>query len=382
MSRRDHEPLTPEERELAARLSRLDPHAAPPAALDAAILAAARAQPHGEGAPATRAQRRPRRPRWPVGLGIAASLAVAVGVAWQLRPLPESRALSAPSELEMPQAVIAEPAPAGAAITPPEATGEAEDTPAAENGGATVAADEARAPSGPEGSAPSRSPPAVARDQHEIAVAADRAATDAAARQDARRKAEVEAEAGRAEASARRAAAQPAAALAEDADAMDIVFDQATPPPPPPPPPPAPPAPPAPAADDTGFVPAPPAPQSASRPEEDEDASHARRRRPDPDPAAEPSEAAAEAAAIDQIIVTGTRIEPAPATLDALADQPLDDRPPASADSPAVRTSWLQRIRELRDAGQMDEARASLREFVRRHPEAEVPDDLRPLLGE
>ena len=33
-------------------------------------------------------------------------------------------------------------------------------------------------------------------------------------------------------------------------------------------------------------------------------------------------------------------------------------------------------------AGQRDEARASLREFVRRHPDTAVPDDLRPLLGE
>ena len=30
----------------------------------------------------------------------------------------------------------------------------------------------------------------------------------------------------------------------------------------------------------------------------------------------------------------------------------------------------------------VDDARASLREFVRRHPDTAVPDDLRPLLDE
>src|SRR5690606_16668287 len=70
----------------------------------------------------------------------------------------------------------------------------------------------------------------------------------------------------------------------------------------------------------------------------------------------------------------------APAQIDLAADQPLDDQPPASADSPDVREAWLQRIRELRDDGRLDQARDSLHEFVRRHPQATVPDDLRPRL--
>ena len=80
-------------------------------------------------------------------------------------------------------------------------------------------------------------------------------------------------------------------------------------------------------------------------------------------------------------MVTGTRAEEA-AGFDVVADQPLDDRPPASADSPEVREHWLQRIRELREGGEVDAARASLREFMRRHPHAKVPADLRPLLDE
>lgn len=66
----------------------------------------------------------------------------------------------------------------------------------------------------------------------------------------------------------------------------------------------------------------------------------------------------------------------APATRD---DEPLDDVPPATADSPAVRDAWLQRIRELADAGNIEGARASLHEFVRRYPAYPLPDDLRAL---
>ncbi|HEY4529200.1 MAG TPA: hypothetical protein VIG97_02540, partial [Luteimonas sp.] len=62
-------------------------------------------------------------------------------------------------------------------------------------------------------------------------------------------------------------------------------------------------------------------------------------------------------------------------------DQPLDDTPPASVDSPEVREAWLARIRELVAAERYTEARASFAEFRRRHPEAPVPADLRSLLG-
>ena len=60
-----HEPLTPEERELAQLTSRLPPHDEPSPALDARILAAAHA--------ATTPQPvRHNKPRWPVALGLAA----------------------------------------------------------------------------------------------------------------------------------------------------------------------------------------------------------------------------------------------------------------------------------------------------------------------
>ena len=46
-----------------------------------------------------------------------------------------------------------------------------------------------------------------------------------------------------------------------------------------------------------------------------------------------------------------------------------------------MREAWLSRIRELVAAERYDEARASFAEFRRRHPDAEVPADLRSLLG-
>lgn len=53
--------------------------------------------------------------------------------------------------------------------------------------------------------------------------------------------------------------------------------------------------------------------------------------------------------------------------------------PPATADNPQVREAWLQRIRELAQAGKTDEARASLREFRHRYPAHTLPEDLRAL---
>lgn len=77
-------PLTPEERELAQRLARLGTSTGPAPAVDARILAAARGATERPAAPPHR------RLRWPVMFGVAASLALAVGIAWQLRPLPDA----------------------------------------------------------------------------------------------------------------------------------------------------------------------------------------------------------------------------------------------------------------------------------------------------
>jgi hypothetical protein len=64
----------------------------------------------------------------------------------------------------------------------------------------------------------------------------------------------------------------------------------------------------------------------------------------------------------------------------AAGDEPAFDVPPATADSPAVRDAWLQRIQALVDAGDIAGAKASLHAFVRRYPDYTLPEDLRALV--
>lgn len=82
------DPLTPEEREMAARLARLGPHDGPSAALDARILAAAHAATGPGAAPRRRGMRRVLAlpAGWLTGAGLAASMALVLGVVWQLQP--------------------------------------------------------------------------------------------------------------------------------------------------------------------------------------------------------------------------------------------------------------------------------------------------------
>jgi resuscitation-promoting factor RpfA len=91
MTRHPPQPLDAEERALAALLPRPHGRAEPGADLDARILAASQAALHAQ--PATR---RPRR-SWIGPTALAASLVLAVGLAWQLRPPP---ALPAPAATE------------------------------------------------------------------------------------------------------------------------------------------------------------------------------------------------------------------------------------------------------------------------------------------
>lgn len=119
MNRRD--PLTPEERELARLLGRPAP-TAPPAAVDEAVLAAARAAvrpaaaadaPAAAGAP-MRSATRPRS-RLPAVFGLAASLVFAVGIAWQLKPEAPPPAAPVPAAAQAAaDAPSGDPAAAGA----------------------------------------------------------------------------------------------------------------------------------------------------------------------------------------------------------------------------------------------------------------------------
>jgi hypothetical protein len=115
MKRHLSEPLTQEERELAQLIARTGPHGEPPTALDAKILAAAHAAVAGK-------PRRGHKPRWPVAIGLAASMVLAVGIAWQLRPVQQTAITSSgtpePAAAEMMTQTEAEPAAEGAPPLP------------------------------------------------------------------------------------------------------------------------------------------------------------------------------------------------------------------------------------------------------------------------
>ncbi len=304
------DPLTQEERALAARLARLGAPDGPPAALDARILGAA----HDA---VLRAPARRRARRWPLAFGAAASVALALGIAWQLRPTDDTTQVFQESDM-------------------------------------------ARAP---RASGPS------AADELPMAADAAAPAVDAAsAESSALPQASVAAPAA---AAAPRQVAQPQQAPASAEERAAEAFPaQAQPAPPPAPPPPPPAA--GNAASDIVFDA--PAAVAAPAPPHEADAlreASARERR------ASSEKAAAQDPELDQITVTGSRVA---REREGFTDAELDDEPPATADSPQVQRAWLQRIREMLAAGDRDGARASLEEFRRRYPRYALPDDLRELL--
>lgn len=320
------EPLTTDERAWAERLAQIGPHGAPPPALDARILAAAHAA-------ATR-HPRPRAPRrrWPTLVGAAASLVIVVGLAWQLQPLLRTRPSLgegpvAPAPLPRSEGTLSADVLAAAEPVSPRGVSSPPPPPSAAS---PVAATRKTAPA----------PPAVARDAPAPTPAATAFGDDAvppytdyagkaAARQAATRAIANE--------GAQRALTAPsrerAAAMApQPFPAASAPAGSAT----------AMPAP-------TAYAPAPvvAAPYEAA--------------------AAAPSTVASDAAAehdntLDRIEVTGTRIR--------LADLPVRD------DARLDPASWLQRIRDRRDAGDIDHALESLALFRRSHPRSRVPDDL------
>lgn len=334
MNSREREPLTPEERDLARRLARLGGHAEPPAALDARILAAAHA------AVARSATRR--RPRWPLGLGLAASLALALGVAWQLHMRPG--ALPLPTD-EAPAGTVARTADA---VQPPPA---AEPPPPAQ------------APASPVAMRPSAQgapAPEVRHAPPPAAVMQAPPGADAATQARAREAAELDA-------AEHARTMRHAAVEAERAATEAFRARQAVAPPPPPPP----------AGEPGAEASAPPSapllppPSGEEKPLEVEAV-------PAPAPAAQVAAPAPPAPPERAISAAGTSA----GTHTLQADQPDDVQPPASFDAPEARDAWLQRIRELLHEGDRDAARASLLEFRRRYPQHSLPDDLLPLLEE
>ena len=363
MNRRPLEPLSPEERALADQLARLGPHGEPSAALDARILAAA------HDAIAVSAAARPRSRRWPVGLGVAATTLLAVGIAWQLRPT-DTAQLYAPPVAER----AAEPA-----LTA--------DTDAVE------AADIAPAPRSI-AQAPAQEPPAMQESlPPAVAPSASRAPASPPRQVQSKR--------------------VPSPAVASENGPSGHSWTAAVPPPPPP-------APPAPAGSyavdaapaavaapaDAASAPLNPgrdelgsvadAATTAAIARQREQARAEQTRTLDSAKAqASRSEAQARAsrasAELQEAVPSKPRMANAPSAPSAGLGSPsgpvrnalkrTDLQLPVSEDSKLDPDDWLERIRLRRDLGDHASASESLLRFKQSHPFQKVPDDLQELLG-
>ena len=307
------DPLTAEERALAAMLD--TPSVGPSAAIDARILAAARAAPAGPAsrpaAPATsvpaaaidadrrRRHHRPRGLHWTRVGGVAASLVLVIGLGWRLAleaPMQHAAADMADvgEEAQEVVSIVGVEAPARMQASPPS---EVASKPIAD----AMAATEPRA---------------------EVSAAATGVVSDAAAAPSAA----TAAVSPKAVATPLRRSS-PASAAVQSAPSEPAANAMA-------PPAPAPPATPSTRARD-GFS------------------------------AAADDTATQQRESLDRIEVTGSRIR--------LADVDISD------DARLPIADWFQRIRQRRDEGDLDGARGSLARFRAQHPRVALPGDLRAL---
>lgn len=356
---RPSEPFTAEERDLAQRLARLSGAREPAPALDAIILAAARAAVSEPVAPAiaTPAEApadpkvtplRPREPapRWPLGMGLAASLVLAAGIGWRLQGDGDgsSKDFGASSA---PAAVFSEEATEAVILEPPlERTPPPPPPPLGGTAGGTAdavsrRADVAQAPMAKAESAPSEqdfvADAAMAESVAPAAPAASPppagASVNAVAADDSLDKVNV---------TGSRVAAERGVGAAEYT--RTPLSDRRE--------------------------------QALSEPESKSTANRAAAARPaavaSPPPPAPTRQS------------ERTRGQIGSTEGDAEARKVRDSdgydaSPPVSADSPEFRQAWLQRIRGHIAKGEQDAARNSLLEFRRRYPDIELPEDLRKL---
>ncbi|WP_334177967.1 hypothetical protein [Pseudoxanthomonas sp.] len=371
-----HEPLTPEERALAQSLSRLDPHGGPSPDLDARILGAARAA--VQTAPAAGGRVSSHRRRWPLGMGVAASVLFAAGIAWQLRPVHEVPVASeVPMETERSSGVPADSARVVAA---------------------DAAAPAAEMPAPPAAVTQEVAPPVPAKVLSSSPVERGVPASGPA-RQNAEAVARQAPAPKRSPLALIPAPASPPAPPASEAvpQAFPADADGYT----------------TPAAAATAAVPEASVRERAqyrvaAQQEQEQRARHEEDQR----------EAVAKAAnqtdpSLDRISVTGSRVKsrerqarpqdaapapspvllpppPPPPAASAGSVQPsaarnalrrTDLQVPVDADTRLPPDEWLDRIRLRRDLGDNATALRSLQLFVQEHPFQRVPDDLRPLLG-
>ena len=332
MNRYPPEPLTQEERELAQLTSRLGPHGEPSPSLDAKIRAAAHAAASG-------IRSRPRKPRWPVAMGLAASAVLAIGIAWQLRPVQQMAAVSSEAPpVATDQGEKAAPGPAATPPAPVEAV--------TQDSTASIQQVPMPVPPPPPPPEPEPAPApakAVAQPQQRIAPQASRAAQSPMP------------------------SAQNEVRSYDRDRAANLM-----------------PAPPAPAATMTSSAPLaePPMAFAADSPGETQaDSSagvvggYAGGRTAAAKESASQGELKADATAraqagetLDRIEVTGSRLKR------------TDLQVPVSDDARLPVEEWIERVRTRYGLGDAGAAKQSLLLFVRDHPEETVPGDLEPLL--
>ena len=322
-------PLDAEERALRAQLPRLHGRGEPGPLLDASILSAARAA-------ATKAPPRPRRRSWIMPLSVAATVTVAVGLAWRLQPPDAAPAFeqAASEQAASEQAAVeyVRPDVASSVAAEPAAAPQAADA------AARISRIEA-APAAPELVAPASAPVQRKARTHAVLPSEQELVTQAA----------------------------PMSAPAAPA--------------PPAPPPPAPSVPRIATdsvASEAAMVADAPAPLSAPKPvasaapPTSQIAARASAQQQAQAIAAE-KDAAARIARSKQAASQAARAAAADVQAFEMAD---DEAPPVSMDMPAARQAWLRRIIELLDQGETQNARESLAEFRRRYPNATLPPRL------
>ena len=327
-------PLDAEERALRAQLPRLHGRGEPGPLLDASILSAARAA-------ATKAPPRTRRRSWIMPLSVAATVTVAVGLAWRLQPPDAAPAFEqAASEYAASEQAASEQA--AVEYVRPDVASSVAAEPAAAPQAADAAARISRieaAPAAPELVAPASAPVQRKARTHAVLPSEQELVTQAA----------------------------PMSAPAA--------------PPPPAPPPPAPSVPRIATdsvASEAAMVADAPAPLSAPKPvasaapPTSQIAARASAQQQAQAIAAE-KDAAARIARSKQAASQAARAAAADVQAFEMAD---DEAPPVSMDMPAAREAWLRRIIELLDQGETQNARESLAEFRRRYPNATLPPRL------
>lgn len=338
MNTTPNDTLTAEERELAQLMGRAGPQGAPSPALDARILGAAHA------AVAGRPTRKPRS-RWPVALGLAASAVLAVGIAWQLRPVQQTAALhEAPVAYSRMEPVP----PASPASDAMPATGHSADAApeavTAEASGNVAAAPAAEAAPAPMPVQKPRSAPMPARMQQPTPVA--------------------------------QAPATEAPRIPRDpADDRYSTRTRMAPPPPPASPAPVASMASAPSAESLpGFVPDAAADASVRHESAGlqgftraSNATAAKQSTPRDEAKADAAREA-ESQTLDRVEVTGSRLKR------------TDLQVPVSEDAQLAVEEWLERVRTRYGLGDAGAAKRSLLLFVKDHPGEPIPGDLEPLL--